>query len=157
MTPRTDAPLLDDDPTELAVRTLVEAWTAASTGRAEVVCVEGDRVDALGALGLRSARVAQVGAADAIARLAWAGASGGAKGRRRGMAIGRFSAWWLLGAIGDLHDHWPPSDDDVTDLLDELTWYVWDAHEPPGGWRLQLVIENAPEGVAWAINATDAD
>lgn len=152
-----DAIVVDDESTELAVRSLVEAWTATSTGRAEVVCVEGDHLGALGALGVRTARIAEIGAADAIARLAWAGASGGARGRRRGMAIGRFSAWWVLGALGDLHDDWPPSDDDVVELLDELRWFVWDAHEPPGGWRLQLIVENPTEGVAWAINAADDD
>lgn len=149
-----DGETVDDDATELAVRQLVEAWTAGSTGRAEVVCVEGTHLDALGALGVRSARVAQIPADEALARLAWAGASGGAHGRRRGMAIGRFSAWWLLAALGDLD--WPPTDDDVADLLDELRWYRWDAHEPEGGWRLQLLVENRAEGVAWAINAADA-
>jgi hypothetical protein len=148
--------LLDDPATELAVRQLVEAWTAGSTGHAEVVCVEGDHLDALGALGVRSARIAEVPTDEALARLAWAGASGGAHGRRRGMAIGRFSMWWLLGALGDLHDHWPPSDGDVAELLAGLRWFRWDAHEPAGGWRLQLVIADGAEGVAWAINAADA-
>jgi len=145
-----------DDATDLAVRQLVEAWTASSTGRAEVVCVEGSHLDALGALGLKTARLCEIDADEALARLAWAGASGGARGRRRGMAIGRFSMWWLLGALGDLHDDWPPSNADVEELLAELRWFRWDAYEPAGGWRLQLLIENDAEGVAWAINATDA-
>jgi hypothetical protein len=155
-TPSGRVDVVDDDTTELAVRQLVDAWTATSTGRAEVVCVEGDHAHALAALGVRSARVAEIGAGEALALVAWAGASGGAHGRRRGMAIGRFSAWWLLGALGDLHDDWPPTDDDVFELLDELRWFRWDAHEPAGGWRLQLTVENATEGVAWAINAADA-
>jgi hypothetical protein len=146
--------VVDDDDTELAVRQLFEAWTAGSTGHAEVVCVEGTGLDALGALGVRSARIAEIAAGDGLARLAWAGASGGAQGRRRGMAIGRFSTWWLLGAIGDLP--WPPSNDDVHELLAELRWFRWDAHEPEGGWRVQLVVENADEGTAWAINAADS-
>lgn len=150
------ATAIDDDATELATRQLIDAWTTSSTGRAEVVCVEGTHLDALSALGVRSARVAEIAATDALARLAWAGASGGAHGRRRGMAIGRFSTWWLLGALGDLHDVWPPTDDDIVELLDELRWFRWDAHEPAGGWRLQLLIENETEGVAWAINAGDA-
>jgi hypothetical protein len=120
-----------------------------------VVCVEGTHLDALGRLGVRSARLAEISATEAIAWLAWAGASGGAHGRRRGMASGRFSAWWLLGALGDLHDQWPPTDDAVTELLDELRWWRWDAHEPEGGWRLQLLVANGTEGVAWAINAGD--
>lgn len=149
--------VIDDDETEHAVRSLLEAWTASSTGRAEFVCVEGAALDALRALGVRSARIAEIQAGEAIARLAWAGASGGAQGRRRGMALGRFSAWWVLGAIGHLDDSWPPSDGDVEELLGELRWYRWNAHEPDSGWRLQLLVENPVEGVAWAINATDAD
>jgi hypothetical protein len=151
-----DAAVIDDEATESAVRQLVDTWTASSTGRAEVVCVEGSHLDALAALGVRSARVATIPADEAMARLAWAGASGGAHGRRRGMAIGRFSMWWLLGALGDLHDEWPPSDQELEALLAELRWYRWDAHEPAGGWRLQLLVENEVEGVAWAINASDA-
>lgn len=147
--------VVDDDATELAVRQLVEAWTAASTGRAEVVCVEGTGLDALSALGVRSARVAPVPATAALARLAWAGASGGAHGRRRGMALGRFAMWWVLGALGDLHDAWPPTDGEVDELLAALRWYRWDAHEPAGGWRLQLLVEDPSEGLAWAINAAD--
>ena len=146
--------VVDDENTELAVRQLVDAWTATSTGHAEVVCVEGTHLAALAALGVRSARIAEIPATEALARIAWAGASGGAHGRRRGMAIGRFSAWWLVAALGDLD--WPPTDEDVVELLDELRWYRWDAHEPEGGWRLQLLVENESEGVAWAINAADA-
>lgn len=147
--------VLDDASTELAVRHLVEPWTASSTGRAEVVCVEGDHLAAIGALGVRRARTVEIDAAEALAWIAWAGASGGAQGRRRGMANGRFSMWWLLGALGDLHDHWPPTSGDVHALLGDLRWYRWDALEPAGGWRLQLAIEDAAEGVAWAINASD--
>ena len=149
------ATLVDDDSTELAVRQLVEAWTTASTGRAEVACVEGTGLDALGALGVRSVRLVEIPATESLARIAWAGASGAAQGRRRGMAIGRFSMWWLLGALGDLHDEWPPTIDEIDELLANLRWYRWDAHEPEGGWRLQLLVEDTNEGLAWAINATD--
>ena len=149
------AEVVDDEATDLALRQLVETWTAASTGRAESACVEGRAVDAVAALGLHSIRIVEIPAGEALATLAWAGASGGAHGRRRGTAMGRFSMWWLLGAIGDLHDDWPPTVDDVETLLDELTWYRWDAHEPEGGWRDQLAVENATEGVAWAFNARD--
>ena len=71
------------------------------------------------------------------------------------MAHGRFAMWWLLGALGDLHDDWPPANHEIETLLSELSWYRWDAHEPPGGWRLQLAIEDESEGLAWAINAVD--
>lgn len=150
-----DGEVVDDESTDQAVRLMLDAWTTASTGRAESVCVEGTHLDALGALGASSVRVAEIPASEALALLAWAGASGAAHGRRRGMAIGRYSMWWLLGALGDLYDEWPPSPDDVAELLADLTWYRWDAHEPPSGWRLQLAIENKSEGIAWAINASD--
>ncbi|MCU1462159.1 MAG: hypothetical protein JWO37_2234, partial [Acidimicrobiales bacterium] len=51
-----------------AVRALVDlagAWTAESNGRAEAVAVRGDALDALAALGLNRARVAEVGGAGA--------------------------------------------------------------------------------------------
>ena len=74
---------------ELAVRQLVEPWTASSNGHAEVVAVEGDAAG--GAARARRA-VGPAGAAltpaAAVAWLAWAGASGGAHGRRRGAAAG---------------------------------------------------------------------
>lgn len=153
--PTTPAEVVDDEATELALRQLVEAWTGQSTGRAEVVCVEGSFADAIAALGVPSARAAEIPAGEAIAWLAWAGASGGAHGRRRGMASGRFSAWWLLGALGDLHDEWPPGPGAIDDLLGELRWHRWDAHEPAGGWRLQLAVEHPGEQLAWAFNAVD--
>lgn len=145
--------VVDDIDVELAVRQLVETWTVQSTGRVEALCVEGGPLDALAALGVRSARITPVRAAEALAELAWAGASGGAHGRRRGMANGRYSMWWLLAAIGDLD--WPPSNDAVTELLEELDWFRWDAHEPPSGWRLQLLVHNRVEHLSWVINARD--
>jgi hypothetical protein len=156
VTTATSGTRVDDAATELAVRHLVEPWTSASTGRAEVVCVEGTYLDALGALGVRHARAVEITTDEALAWLAWSGASGGAHGRRRGMAHGRFAMWWVLGALGDLQDDWPPSSHDIEELLAELRWYRWDAHEPPGGWRLQLAVEDESEGLAWAVNAVDA-
>ncbi|MEX2626226.1 MAG: hypothetical protein WD225_05045, partial [Ilumatobacteraceae bacterium] len=86
----------------------------------------------------------------------WAGASGGGHGRRRGAAAGRDGAWWVLGALGDLHDDWPPTDAAVEDLLADLRWWWWDADEPTTGWSLRLVVEDIADGVAWAFNAGDA-
>jgi hypothetical protein len=150
-----DAERLDDD-VELAVQQLVEPWVAGSNGTAEVLCVEGDISDAIGGFGVRRARVAELDARTAIAWIAWAGASGGAHGRRRGAASGRFGAWWLLGALGDFLDDWPVDPDALGQFANELSWYRWDAFEPTIGWTLQLAIEDESEGVAWAINARDA-
>lgn len=147
--------ILDDD-VDLAVRQLVEPWLTGSNGHADVVCVEGGIAEALGALGLRRARVTELTPATALAWLAWAGASGGAHGRRRGAASGRFGAWWTLAALGDLVDDWPIHPDELGALAGELRWYRWDAHEPEMGWNLQLAVEDPTEGVAWAILARDA-
>ncbi len=93
---------------------------------------------------------------DALAWLAWAGASGGAHGRRRGAASGRFGAWWTLAALGDLLDDWPVPPDELGELAAELRWYRWDAYEPAMGWQLQLAVEDPDDDVAWAILARDA-
>ncbi|TFH16342.1 MAG: hypothetical protein E4H05_07235, partial [Acidimicrobiales bacterium] len=50
------AEILDDD-VEYAIRQLVEPWTTSSNGQVDVVCVDGDVAGALGALGLRRARM----------------------------------------------------------------------------------------------------
>lgn len=140
-----------------AVEQLVEPWTTASNGQVDVVEVAGGGVtDAIGALGAPRARVQRLDAADALRWIGWAGANGGAHGRRRGAASGRFGVWWLLAAIGDLVHEFPPADDDVAELLDDLRWYRWDAGEPNTGWTLQLAIEDVRDSVAWAIVARDA-
>jgi hypothetical protein len=139
-----------------AVRQLLEPWTASSNGRAEVVCVEGSAADALATLGIVQPRLASIPAADALAWLAWAGSSGGAHGRRRGGAIGRFGAWWVLAALGDLCDDWPVAPDELGHLAHDLAWYWWDAGEPRLGWELQLAVEDPVDGLAWAVSARDA-
>ena len=150
-----DAERLDDD-VQLAVEQLVEPWVTGSNGTVEVVCVDGDAGDAIGSFGVRRARVAELDARTAMAWIAWAGASGGAHGRRRGAASGRFGAWWLLGALGDFAEEWPVDPDALGQFANELRWYRWDAHEPAMGWNLQLVVEDPEEEVSWAINACDA-
>ena len=150
-----DAERLDDD-VELAVQQLVEPWVSGSNGTVEVVCVEGDVADAIGALGPRRARICELDVRTSMAWMAWAGASGGAHGRRRGAATGRFGAWWMLGALGDFTDDWPVDPDALGQFANELNWYRWDAFEPALGWTLQLAIEDEAEGVAWAISARDS-
>lgn len=146
----------DGDEVTPAVRQLLEPWTVSSNGRAEVVCVEGSAADALATLGIVQPRIASISAADAMAWLAWAGSSGGAHGRRRGGAIGRFGAWWVLASLGDLCDDWPVDPDDLGALAGELGWSWWDAGEPRLGWELQLAIEDPVDGLSWAISARDA-
>jgi Family of unknown function (DUF6183) len=144
-----------DDVVDAAFRELVAPWTRESNGRVEVVSVEGDERDALAALGITRVRVAEVDARCALATLAWAGASGGAHGRRRGMAIGRFSAWWLVAALGGIADDEPLPADELGEVAHSLHWFVWDAEEPVLGWQIRLAVHDEDSGCAWAFSATD--
>jgi hypothetical protein len=96
--------------------------------------------------------------ADALCRLAWAGASGGAHGRRRGAAAGRFSTWWALAALTGLaapDDEWPPPAAELGEAAASLRWAVWSPPGPRLGWSLHLAVEDPEDGLAWAIGATD--
>jgi hypothetical protein len=150
------ASFVDDPEVTLAMRLLIEPWTTSSNGRAEVVAVEGSAASAVAALGLVDGRLAPIEPRAAMAWLAWAGASGGAHGRRRGAAIGRFGAWWMVAALADLLDEWPAEPDEIGDALTSLDWYWWDAGEPRLGWELQLAVADPDEGYAWAISAHDS-
>jgi hypothetical protein len=139
-----------------ALLELCRAWTSESNGRAEAVAVEGDAMTALATLGPPNARVVALESADAMAWMAWVGASGGAHGRRRGMAHGRFGAWWAAAALTGLLDDWPPSPAELGRAVDELRWFAWDAWEPDTGWRFHLAVDDPGDGLAWAVAATDA-
>ena len=108
-------------------------------------------------LGLTKARVAPVSPADAFAHIAWAAASGGAHGRRRGAATGRFVAWWTAAALVDLLHDWPLSADELDVATEEMQWYLWDEGSDPVGWSLRLAVEDPTAELAWAVAAADAD
>jgi hypothetical protein len=138
-----------------ALLAVVEPWVSESNGSADAVAVRGDAAAALAALDHDEVTLAPLRPADALARLAWAGASGGAHGRRRGSAVGRYSAWWALAGVGGLLDDWPVPADRLGELAEDLRWWQW---SPPGastGWRLHLAIEDARQGLAWAVSAVD--
>ncbi len=149
--------VVDDADVELAVRQLVEPWTSASNGVARVVAVEGDARGAVATFVGEPAvaRLARLTPAEALAWTAWAGASGGAHGRRRGAAVGRFGAWWLVAAMAGVLDDWPLPPADVGELTAELEWFAWDRAGPSLGWELRLAVADPAEGLAWAIEATD--
>lgn len=148
---RHDAPRLPVDDAGDALLSLVMPWVEESTGRAEVVAVSGDLADALGALGVRRAAAAPIGAAEAIGWMAWAAASGGTFGRRRGMAAGRFGSWWAAAAVADLD--WPPDPTELGHRLDSLDWHVW-TDGTSTGWNLRLAVGR--EGVTRVVAAVDA-
>jgi len=147
---------IDDTATTAALLSLTSRWTIESDGRADAVAVRGDAVAAIAALGVRRARATEVDGATAMAHMAWAAASGGAHGRRRGMASGRFDAWWAVVALAGALDDWPLPPHEVGEAASSLRWFVWDAFEPKTGWWLRLAVEDPDEGLAWAVAASDA-
>jgi hypothetical protein len=147
--------VIDDPEVALAVRQLIEPWITSSNGHVDIVAVEGSASAAVAALGVASGTLATISPSQAMAWLAWAGASGGAHGRRRGAAIGRFSAWWTVAAVADI-SQWPPDPGEIGAALAALDWYWWDGGEPRLGWELQLAVADPAAGYAWAIGAHDA-
>jgi hypothetical protein len=150
------APVVEDDDAVRALVELAAAWTTESNGRAEAVAVVGDAAGAVAALGAPKVRLAPMSGQDALAWMAWTAASGGAHGRRRGMATGRFNAWWVVAAVAGLLDDWPLPADEMGELVGELRWYGWDAGEPETGWGLRLAVEDPAEGRAFALLAADS-
>jgi hypothetical protein len=69
------------------------------------------------------------------------------------MATGRFDAWWAAAALAGYPA--PPPPDELGAAVGALRWWVWDAFEPAGGWRLQLAVEDPDDHVAWAVVAVD--
>ena len=157
---------LDDPDARDALVELAGAWVRESNGRARAVAVLGDARGAVATLvgagreapevGVVEVGLASVTVDDAMAAMAWTAASGGAHGRRRGMAAGRFGAWWAATALAMGLDCWPPSPDELGEILADLRWYRW---EPAGGattgWSLRLAAEDPVAGQAWAVEATD--
>jgi hypothetical protein len=147
---------IDDPATVRALLDVVAVWTEESNGRAEAVAVEGTAASAIGALGPRSIRMAEVSAQMALATIAWAAGSGGANGRRRGAGAARFETWWVAASLAGLNEDWPLSTDELGAALKDLRWFLWDDGSPETGWHLRLAVESPSEELAWAIAAVDA-
>jgi hypothetical protein len=145
-------PRANDDEVETALLDLVTPWTTMSNGVAEVASVDGDVHAALGALGLRRAGLARVSATSAFEWMGWAAASGGAYGRRRGAASGRFHTWWAAAGIGGLDP--PPVPEQLAEVNGLLEWYLWTDGVSPG-WNLRLAVADPDHGMAWAMTAAD--
>ncbi|HUO45716.1 MAG TPA: hypothetical protein VM470_02660 [Acidimicrobiia bacterium] len=145
---------VDDPDGTAALEALVAPWVEESNGRVSVVCAEGDLSAAMRLLGVRSALASVIGLSQALPLMAWAGASGGAHGRRKGSAAGRLAAWWALTALTGLS--WPPSPEELGEAGQSLQWQAWsDLGEGPG-WNLRLAATSRLEGLTWAVAASDA-
>jgi hypothetical protein len=133
------------------MRDLVRAWTASSEGSARVVAVEGTAEQALTAAGVHDVRAAWLDTGEALALLAWAGASGGRHGRRRGAAAGRDLTSALLRALLGLD----PEEDPDPGAVRALRWLVWRASDAGSGWVLRIAVEDAGGGLGWIVDALD--
>jgi hypothetical protein len=148
-------PALEIDDAELsgALLELVAPWTAESNGAARAVVVEGDAAAAACAIALGPVMIGPLSTDEAVQRMAWAAASGGAHGRRRGAALGRFMAWYVAGIASDVS--WPPEPDSLGRALRRLEWWRWDEGLAEAGWVLRLAVSDRAAGWAAAIGATD--
>jgi hypothetical protein len=144
---------LDDDELVGALLDVVTPWTTESNGAAQAVVVEGDAVAAVSSLTYDSFAMGSLSVSEALQRIAWAAASGGAHGRRRGAAFGRLMAWQLAGMVTDLP--WPPNEDEISDALERVTWWRWEEGLDQPGWCLRLAVADESQGWAAAISATD--
>ena len=139
-----------------ALGSLVAPWISSSNGRCEVATVHGTAEQAIGSLGPRSVRVVELNPSEALAWMAWAGASGGALGRRRGASAGRHNALWALRALTGLDEGDEVDLDELGEAAHELRWVRWNDGSPDTGWSLRLAIEDPSDGIAWVIAALDA-
>ena len=137
-----------------ALSDLVQPWVTESNGRCETGVVEGDALAAIRSLGLTRARVGAMDTPLALQWMAWAGASGGAHGRRRGAAAGRYGTWWALATLCDLD--WPADPGEIGESLGRLRFHWFDDGSPGTGWGLRLAIEDSGAGLSWAMAALDA-
>lgn len=148
--------VLDDDDTDTAFRLLMEPWTSQSNGTARCAVVEGGTTEALSLVD-DTVRVAIVTPAEALSLLAWAGASGGAHGRRRGLATGRSNAWWFLASFAGITGARPFTPDELGAVVSSLRCAVFAGAEdaPDADWSVRLVLEDPHEGVTCLLVADD--
>ena len=153
--PLTPAPVVDDPMATAALRELTAGWaTGWDTGAtARATAVEGDAHAAVHLVCPDAATLAPLSSGQAIERMVWAAASGGDTGRRRGLAAGRFDAWWAVVALAGATDDWPLPPDEVGELAASLRWFTFTDPTDAVGWHLRLAAEDPDEGLAWALDA----
>jgi hypothetical protein len=145
---RVDDPELTD-----ALLDLVAPWSNESNGAARAVAVEGTAKSAAATLTFGGLRVGELTPAEALQRMAWAAASGGARGRRRGAALGRFLAWYVASLVCGIA--WPAAPDELGKRLQDTRWHRWDEGDHEDGWVLRLAVESPAHRWAAAVGATD--
>ncbi|MDQ3963153.1 MAG: hypothetical protein M3277_04460 [Actinomycetota bacterium] len=142
-----------DEDLESALLDLVSPWLTESNGAARTMIVEGDAIAAISGLTMGELRAAPLQTDEALQCIAWAAASGGVHGRRRGAALGRSLAWFVAARASGTD--WPVAPDELGAALEHIRWFYWDEGEPEEGWVLRIAFEDPEHGLAAALAATD--
>ena len=150
---RDDVVELDRPDLIAALLDLVHPWTSESNGAARAAIVEGDALAAASCVSYGELRFTPLRLDEALRLLGWAASSGGAHGRRRGAAMGRFMTWYVAGLFCGFS--WPLDPDALAESVPRLRWHTWDEGEREEGWVLRVTVEVPDEGWSAAIAATD--
>jgi hypothetical protein len=162
--PDTAGQLIDDPQVIDACKRVVDVWTSSSNGTVAIAAVEGGVQQAVAGLTELSeltagpARLDRITLSSAVAAMAWAGASGGAHGRRPGLATGRLQAWWALAAFAGIDaDEWPLEPEELGLAGSGLEWWTWHPRDVEDTWSWRLVAVDQREGIALAVEAVDSE
>lgn len=150
--PASAQPHEDAEEASRALHGALRHWSAHSDATVRVAGVEGGAPDALAALGHRRVLLQECTLVDAARLLAWGSADGGAHGRRRGGATGRFELSWCLAVLAGIEDSWPC---DPGPAATRLSFALWSPLEVTGGWSCRLVVADPDDGLAWALDANE--
>jgi hypothetical protein len=152
--PAVPAGVRQDTPGRVAgtLNALVAPWRDESTGVVRSASAD-DLATAVRAVGGAPDPRVRLDVPEVLAAMAFAAASGGVHGRRRGGSAGRSAAWWV--AVTATGAPFPPDVDGLEFGLEELTWWTFPAADPaPAGWQLRLAV--AGGGWAAAVAAYDS-
>ena len=130
---------------------LTETWVSGSNGAATAEFA-GSVEEAIRSLPGPKINKRKILPRDSFALMAWAGASGGSHGRRRGAAFGRFAAWWLGVVATGLE--WPADGQELGARIEQIEWFTWQP-EVESGWHLQLALGDSAGNWGAAISAVD--
>ncbi len=131
---------------------LMRGWRSGDAGRPTIVTVEGDHLHAIAALGHIRVGLAPIPFAEALRWLAWAGASGGRTGNRRGASTGRTLAWMAVASLAGVSEDWPIEPGELGEIGAGLHWFLWnDLHADD--WVLRMAVHDDIEELGFAISA----
>jgi len=134
----------------------VAVWEAQSAADVASVAVAGGPELAAASLGRDGIAQRALRVEDLFGLVAFAAASGGVRGRRRGGAAGRAHAWWLARTAVGMTDATATGIDDLEFALEDLR--LLELRSPgEAAWRLELAIGDPTGEWAVALSALDRE